>query len=198
MSLQNDINMVKEKLTSEEKFFEKAVMTEKFVKKYKNLMIGLGVAVVVFVVGSLTYSAIQESRIADANIALLELQSKESSPATLARLESLSPELHDVWLYSEAVVKQNTSELEKLQKSKAPLVGDLSAYAVASANKDAEKLESYTKKQNALYRDLAILQAAVILMHEKKIDKAHTKLKAISIESPLAETATALMHYGVK
>jgi len=35
LSLKQDIEMVKEELNSEEKFFEKAVLTERFVKKYK-------------------------------------------------------------------------------------------------------------------------------------------------------------------
>ena len=35
LSLKTDIEMVKDELTSEEKFFEKAVVTEKFIKKYK-------------------------------------------------------------------------------------------------------------------------------------------------------------------
>ena len=35
MSLKEELEMVKEELSSEEKFFEKAVITEKFVKKYK-------------------------------------------------------------------------------------------------------------------------------------------------------------------
>jgi hypothetical protein len=38
LSLKENINMVREELNSEEKFFEKAVITEKFVKKYKNLL----------------------------------------------------------------------------------------------------------------------------------------------------------------
>ena len=190
--------MVREELNSEEKFFEKAVMTEKFVKKYKNAMIGSVVAIALFVAGSIVYSSMQDARIADANKALLELQSKESSPATLARLESLSPELHDAWLYSQAVVNQDVEQLEKLQKSKAFLVGDLSSYEVAQSKSDIKLLEAYSQKQNALYADLATLQTAVILMNSKEIEKAHTKLKMIKIDSPLAEIATALMHYGVK
>jgi len=45
LSLKNNIEMVKEELNSEEKFFEKAVITEKFVKKYKNLLIGSVIAI---------------------------------------------------------------------------------------------------------------------------------------------------------
>jgi len=40
LSLKTDLEMVKDELTSEEKFFEKAVVTEKLVKKYKKVIIG--------------------------------------------------------------------------------------------------------------------------------------------------------------
>jgi len=198
LSLKNDIEMVKEELNSEEKFFEKAVITEKFVKKYKNVMIGSVVAVTLFVAASITYTQMQESRVSDANIALLELKSEKNTPATLARLESLSPELHDVWVYSQAVVNKNIVELEKLQNTKSMLVADLSSYEAAQNSADIKKLEAYSKTQDAIYADLATLQIAIMLMNQGELDKAHTKLKLISLASPLASLAKALLHYGVK
>ena len=198
MSLKNDIEMVKDELNSEEKFFEKAVITEKFVKKYKNIMIGSVVAVTLFVAGNIIYNITEQGRIDDANSVLHELQNKEASSATLARLKSLSPALHDVWLYSQAVATQNIEELQKLKDSKATFIGDLSSYEVAQNSKDSVKLETYSQKQNAVYSDLATVETAVIFMNSGEIDKAHEKLKMIRVNSPLAKIASALMHYGVK
>ncbi|MBN2816405.1 MAG: hypothetical protein JXQ67_06945 [Campylobacterales bacterium] len=198
MSLKNDINMVKEELSSEEKFFEKAVITEKFVKKYKNVLIGSVVAVTLFVAGSITYTQMEESRVADANSALHELQSSNNNTATLARLESLSPVLYDVWKYSQAIAEKNMDELAKLQSSKAMFIADLSSYEVAQGEDTLDKLETYAQKQGAVYADLANVEAAVILMSKQEIDAAHDKLKLISVDSPLAQVAQALMHYGVK
>jgi len=198
LSLKNDIEMVKDELNSEEKFFEKAVITEKFVKKYKNIMIGSVVAVTLFVAGNIIYNITEQGRIDDANSVLHELQNKEASSATLARLKSLSPALHDVWLYSQAVATQNIEELKKLKDSKATFIGDLSSYEVAQNSKDSVKLETYSQKQNAVYSDLATVETAVIFMNSGEIDKAHEKLKMIRVNSPLAKIASALMHYGVK
>lgn len=198
MSLKNDIEMVKDELNSEEKFFEKAVITEKFVKKYKNLMIGSVIAVTLFVTASIVYNQMQSARIDDANVVFSQLQAGDSSLETLAKLKSLSPDLHDVWVYSQAIATKNSSELEKLENSKAAFVGDLSSYEVAQNTKDVSKLEKYAQKQNAVYADLAIVQAAVILMDKGDVEKAHAKLKMISTESPLFEVASTLMHYGVK
>jgi len=190
--------MVKDELTSEEKFFEKAVVTEKFVKKYKKAMIGGVVALVLFVAGNIAYTANKQNTIENANAALSKLQSNPNNPATLARLENLSPVLHDVWVYSQAVANHTTSKLETLTNSKAFLVGDLASYELAQSSKDINKLNAYAEEQNALYADLARVQSAIILMQEKKIKESHEMLSMINLNSPLAKVAHALMHYGVK
>jgi len=190
--------MVKEELTSEEKFFEKAVVTEKFVKKYKNLMIAGVVAIVLFVVGNIAYTINKQNTIDSANVALAELQTNADNPATLARLETLSPSLSSVWLYSQAVANKDLASFEKLTSSKALLVGDLASYELAQNNKKREELDEYANNQDAIYADLARVQSAVILMNEKKLSEAHEILSMININSPLSQVAHALMHYGVQ
>ena len=198
MSLKENIDMVKDELTSEEKFFEKAVVTEKFVKKYKNVMIGGVVALVLFVAGNIAYTINKQNTLDSANAALAELQVNSNNPATLARLESLSPALSDVWNYSQALVNKDMTVLEKLQNSDAQLIGDLATYELAQNANDIAKLDAYSNEKNAIYADLARMQSAVLLMNEKKIEEAHTKLSMINVDSPLAQVANALMHYGVK
>jgi len=198
LSLKENIKMVQEELTSEEKFFEKAVVTERFVKKYKKAMIGSVVAITLYVAGSIAYNINKEHTLKAANQVLLQLEKNPKDKAKLATLETLSPTLHDVWVYSQAVVSKNVKELQMLENSKALLIGDLSAYEAAQNLQDLNKLENYSEKQNAIYRDLAQVQAAIILMKEKKLDEAHAKLSMISSSSPLAQVSRALMHYGVK
>ncbi|MDF1878997.1 hypothetical protein JHD46_05010 [Sulfurimonas sp. SAG-AH-194-C20] len=198
MSLKTDIEMVKDELTSEEKFFEKAVVTEKFVKKYKNLMIGGVVAIVLFVAGNIAYTINKQNTIDSANAALAQLQTNAENPATLARLESLSPALSSLWLYSKAIANKDMDTLDKLKNSKALLVADLASYELAQNTKDVQDLDNYANKQDAIYADLARVQNAVILMNEKKINEAHEILSMINIDSSLSQVAKALIHYGVK
>jgi len=190
--------MVKEELTSEEKFFEKAVVTERFVKKYKKVMIGGVVAIVLFVAGNIAYTVNKQNTIESANSTLAQLQLNASNPATVARLASLSPALSDVWSYSQALVNQDMKALEKLQNSKTILVGDLASYEIAQNSKNITTLKAYAQKEDAIYADLAYVQSAVLLMQEKKIDEAHKILTMINLNSPLSQVASALMHYGVK
>ena len=198
MSLKENMEMVKDELNSEEKFFEKAVMTEKFVKKYKKPLIGAVVAIVLVVVANLGYQASEQNRIESANETLAQLQKNPADKIALARLQSLSPALHDVWLYSQAIAQKNADELEKLKSSKALLVNDISDYEAAEYKEDLASLESYSERQNAIYKDLAMVMSAVILMNEGKVDEAHNKLEMIGVDSPLAQVASALSHYGVK
>ena len=198
MSLKENIEMVKDELNSEEKFFEKAVMTERFVKKYKKPLIGLVAAIILVVAADLGYEASEQHRIESANATLTELQKNPADTVALARLESLSPALHDVWMYSQAIAQKNAEELEKLKNSKALMVNDISAYEAAEYKEDLAALQNYSQKQNAIYKDLAAVMSAVLLMNEGKIDEAHDALDMIGVDSPLAQVASALMHYGVK
>jgi len=198
LSLKENIGMVKEELTAEEQFFEKAVVTEKFVKKYKNVMIGSVIAIVVVVSGNIIYNINKQSRLKTVNETLLTLEAAPQNKEALSKLETLSPVLYDVWRYSQAVVKEDVKTLESLQNSKAPLIGGLSTYEAAQNKQDKAKLEAYAQTQGAIYRDLAQVELALILMNENKIADAHEKLRMISIDSPLASVAKALMHYGVK
>ena len=198
MSLKNDLDMVKEELSSEEKFFEKAVVTEKFVKKYKKLLIGSVIAIVVVVVGDVAYEANKQHTITLANETLATLMKNPNDKAQVDVLGTLSPALHDVWLYSQAIANNDVKELEKLKSSKALVVGDLASYESAQRSANVAQLDTYTTKQNGIYKDLAQVQLAVILMNDGKIDEAHEKLKMVGINSPLAKLSQALMHYGVK
>ncbi len=190
--------MVKEELSSEEKFFERAVVTEKFVKKYKNVMIGTVAFVVIAVSGNIAYDLNKSSNITSANKALSVLEKDSSNAQALADLQSLSPALFDVWNYSQAIVNKDMEALKKLESSKTPIVDDLVAYELAVNSQDISKLDSYALKQNTIYGDLAKVQSAVILMNSGKTDLAHQQLSSINENSSLYRVAKSLLHYGVK
>jgi len=190
--------MVKEELNSEEKFFEKAVITEKFVKKYKNLMIAAVVGIVVLVGANIAYDFNKQSQIRAANDALLVLSKDAQNSEALLTLKSISPDLYDVWIYSNAVAKGDMLTIKKLINSKAIMIGDLASYEVALDSKDPQTLDSYASKQNAVYRDLALVQSAILLMGNAEIEKAHERLSKISSQSSMNKIAVALLHYGVK
>ena len=198
MSLKNNIDMVKEELNSEEKFFEKSVITERFIKKYKTAIIGTVVVVILLVVGNVASSIHHKNQIADVNSALLVLQTDAQNSEALLSIKKISPDLYDAWLYSSAIANKDLVTLKELKNSKALMIGDLASYEVAQDTKDVKALSSYASNQNAIYRDLALVQSAIIYMGKEDIANAHKELREVSPQSSLSKIATALLHYGVK
>jgi len=198
LSLKNDIEMVREKLNSEEKFFEKAVITERFVKKYKKFLIGGLVAIVVVVAANIAYDINKESKIKEVNRALAILGEDAENSEALNTIKNSSPALYDAWIYSNAVAKKDMQSMKKLTSSSSIMVADLASYEVAQESKDAKLLDDYASRKDAVYKDLALVQSAIIYMSNSEIQKAHERLARISSESSLKNIANALMHYGVK
>jgi hypothetical protein len=198
MSIKENIEMVKEELNSEEKFFEKAVITEKFVKKYKKPLIGAVVAVVLFASANILYEGHKQSQIENANNLLAQLQNDQKNDKLLKELDSISPKLHDAWVLSLAIADKDIDKLKTLQKSKADLVEDIASYEVAQLSKDVDLLNDYASKESSIYKDLARIQSAVLLLNQNKTKLAHEKLSSIPETSPLGNIALALSHYGVK
>lgn len=198
MSIKENIEMVKDELNSEEKFFEKAVITERFVKKYKKPLIGALVAIVVLVSANIIYDSHKQNKIETANKAFLELKNNNADEVALKELKSNSPKLYEAWMLSQAVTNKDADKLKELKGSNIKLIKDIASYELAQLSKDSAKLDEYASKQNAIYKELAQIQSAVILLNENKIEKAHEKLSQIPIDSALNPVAASLMHYGVK
>ena len=198
MSLKDNIEMVKEELNSEEKFFEKSVITERFIKKYKNLLIGTAVAIVVIIGANVAISIKKQNDMVAVNEAFLVLLQDEKNSQALLTIKDISPDLYDVWNYSVAIANKDMITLKELTNSKDILVSDLSSYELAQDSQTSASLDAYASKQDAVYKDLAIVQSAIILMNESKMDLAHDKLAQIQPQSSLNKIANALLHYGVK
>ncbi len=198
MSLKDNIEMVKEELNSEEKFFEKSVITERFIKKYKNVLIGTAVAIVVIIGANVAISIKNQNDMVAVNEAFLVLLQDEKNSQALLTIKDISPDLYDVWNYSVAIANKDMITLKELTNSKDILVSDLSSYELAQDSQTSASLDAYASKQDAVYKDLAIVQSAIILMNESKMDLAHDKLAQIQPQSSLNKIANALLHYGVK
>ena len=198
MSLKENISMVKEELSTEEQFFEQAVRTERFVKKYKKPLIALVAAVGLAVVGTMAFDAYTASKRTAANDAYLTLQTDPENAQAKATLRADAPLLYDAWRMATALKAQDVKTLQGLASSPAAEVADISAYEAAAIAKNRKAIEAYAYEQNALYKDMALVDDAVLLLKEGKNKEAHQRLKMISIESPLAPLAAALSHYGVK
>ncbi len=198
VSLKENIDMVKNELNTEEQFFEKAVQTERFVKKYKKPLIGVITAAVLAIAAGSAYDIMTQNRIDQSNAAFNVLMSDADDAAAQEQLKSLNPELFDVWSLSQALKKKDQDALRALQSSKALVVSDLAAYEIAALQEDETGLDSYAQKSGALLKDMALIETAVLLMDKGDKAAAKAKLSMIDINSPVYQLAQSLSHYGVK
>jgi hypothetical protein len=198
LSLKENMEALKEELSSEEKFFESAIRTERFVKRYQKPLVALVVASLLAVGGAIAYQAYADAKIESSNAAFNLLLSNPSDKQAQETLKQDNPHLYDVWKLSRSVAQSDVSGLESLKNSQAFGVSDIASYEAAVIKGDTASLDQYIKKQGALYKDLAVLELAISLIEKGEIAAAHQKIALISEESPLYQVATALSHYGVK
>lgn len=198
MSLKENMEALKEELSSEEKFFESAVRTERFVKQYQKPLIAVVAASLFAVAGAIGYQAYSNAKIESSNAAFNVLLNNPSDATAEQTLKNDNPELYDVWKLSRGIAQNDITILDALKNSEAFGVADIASYEAAAIKNDAALLEQYTKKQGALYKDLALLELAVASIEKGDIAAAHQKIAQISEESPLHQVAGALSHYGVK
>jgi len=198
VSLKENITMVKEELNTEEQFFEQAVKTERFVKKYKKALIGGVVLIVLIVAANLAYSTYEASGRSAANAAFMRVQEHPEDAKAAATLEAEAPRLYAAWTMARAVDAGDADALLLLENAPASEVVDISTYEAAVLAKDDKTLGDYAYRQNAIYRDLALIDEAVLLLKSGETAKAHQRLKMIPAESPASALASALAHYGVK
>jgi hypothetical protein len=198
VGIKENLSMVKEELNTEEQFFESAVKTERFVKKYKKPLIGTVAAAVILIAAGSVYDLYRQNRVEQSNAAFAALQKNPADESAQKELRNLNRDLYDVWSLSQAVKTGDKEALQTLQKSKALAVSDLAAYESAVLDQDTSALEKYVLNQDAIYKDLALIEQAVLLMEAGDVKSAHEKLDRIDRSSAMYQLSRQLFHYGVK
>ena len=198
MSLKENMQALKEELNSEEKFFESAVRTERFVKKYQKPMIASVVVLLLVLGSSIGYQSYQESRNDRANEALNTLLSNPTDQSAMKALADNSSSLYELYTLSKALREKDANTLKTLQSASSPEVSDIATYESAVLANNANALEAYSKKQGSLYQELAIIELAVLRIQKGDSKAAHASLGLIKEDSAIYPLAQMLSHYGVK
>lgn len=198
MSLKENMDTLKEELNSEEKFFESAIRTERFIKRYQKPLIA-GIAVLMLSgIAAMGYEMYRDAKIESSNAALSVLLTNPADTAAEETLRADNLQLYALWKYSRAVNQNDSAALESLKSSDAEMIADAAAYEAAVLKGDAAALEAYSKQQGTLYKDLAVLGLAVRFIESGNVEAAHQKISQIPEDSPLYTAAQSLAHYGVK
>jgi len=198
LSLKENMQALKEELNSEEKFFESAVRTERFVKKYQKPMIASVMVLLLGLGGSVAYQMIHDAKVERANMALNTLLINPSDQKALKELSSEGGPLYELYSLSRALRENDLKTLQTLQSATSSEVADIASYESAALSKDDKALEAYTKKQGSIYQELAVIELAVLSIQKGDSKAAHTSLELIKEESAVYPLAQMLSHYGVK
>lgn len=189
MSIKENVDYIKEELSSQEKFLENFVKGERFYKKYKTLIFAFIAIVILGGIGLVIKNNIDESNKLKANIAFNKVLENSTDTQALEELKNTNEKLYEVALFLQAK-KQN-----KAVEVNIPLLKELSKYQVALANKNVDELTNLSMQNDFLLKEFAIFNKALLLSNEGKYDDAKATLKLIPQTSKAFELANLLNHY---
>ncbi len=188
MSIKENVDYIKSELSSEEKLLEGFVKSERFFKKYKNLLIALIVAIVI---GSIIYfvkKSFDESNKYESNI-LLNNYLEKGDEKVLQSLKDKNNSLYQIALYLKARQDGKSAEISL------PILKELSEFELAKDKNDIEALDKLSMKGDFLLKDYALFNKALILTNEGKYQEAKDTIAKISNDSRTIELVNLLNHY---
>ncbi len=185
MSLKDNVDYIKEELSSEEKFLESSLKAEKFYKKYKFAIFGVvGLVIAYFVAtGVMEYSANQTKM--EANIAYNKVISDPKDTTSLNQLKSLNEKLYEI-----ALLKTNQANQTSVVYLK-----ELEAYQTAIKKEDVAALDKLIATQDFLLKDFASVNKALIYIEKQDYTKAKAALKTIPSDSQVTSLVTLIEHF---
>ncbi len=189
MSIKENVDYVKTELSSEEKFLENFVRSERFFKKYKTLILSFIIIVIVGFIGVFIKTKIDESNKFEANLAFNKVLENNNDAKALADLKAKNKDLYEIALYLQA------KKEAKIIETNVPLLKELSKYETALANKSITELDNVSMQSDFLLKDFAVFNKALFLANEGKFTEAKTTLALIPQTSKAFELAKLLNHY---
>ena len=189
MSIKENVDYVKTELSSEEKFLESFVKSERFFEKYKTLIFAFVAIILVGFIAFFIKNSIAQSNKLEANIAFNKVLENSNDTQALADLKEKNPELYDVALFLQAKKDAKSVDIN------VPLLKELSKYSAALANKNISELDNLSMQNDFLLKEFAIFNKALFLTNEGKFNEAKTTLALIPQTSKAFELAKLLNHY---
>ncbi|MEA2050586.1 MAG: hypothetical protein U9O56_07635 [Campylobacterota bacterium] len=185
MSLKENVDYIKEEISTQESFIENFFKLEKFYKKYKVAIFSIVSIVIIAFAGSSIYSYTTEQNRLEANDIF---NSYLANPSDDKLLESLKQK--DTKLYSLAMYIKNSSSLTQVEFFK-----EISQYSTAMKTEDLNALNSSIQNQKFLLKDFATFNKALIEVNQGNYSAAKETLKLIPITSNVSNLVKMLEHH---
>lgn len=189
MSIKEDITAVKNEFNVQEQFLENAIKTERFLKKYKNIFIGFGIASVLGFVGYQGYGSYAQLKIQKANNAFLALEKNPLDSSQLQILKENSQQLYDTYLFKKALQEKDIQTLKSLS-AKNNILGNLAKIELYSLE------NGVLPPQGAILKDLVLFLEGYELLKNGKQNEAKIKFATIKDSSQYKELSKNLLHFA--
>lgn len=196
MSLEQNIQKLKDEAVAEEKFLESFLRVEQLWKNFKTPIL---IVLVVFICGSAGYFASQwfvamQKR---EHFALYEsLLAEPTNEQKLLALKQSGSPLYELFLLKRASMTNDMPTLEQLSSGQEHFLAMLARYQAASLKGDLQALDSL-HDVDVMLAEMTLLQRAYLLLKADNIDEAHSLLGKIPLDSPLRGIAQFFVHYGI-
>lgn len=183
MGLKENLQAVKNSLSTEEQMIENFIKGERFIKKYKFVFIAVAVLFVAYLVYYYTSDTLLNKKIQQNNEIYLSLLQNPNDSDKLAQLKAKNPNLYVLFLLShddnnEAIKEAQNLKLEPLLK---------------------EILNANTAGNSQFLSDYHKILNAYELLQQDKIEEANLILAQIPIHSELKDLVNNFKHYkGIK
>ena len=188
MSIKENVDYVKNELSSEEKFLENFVKGERFFKKYRTLIFTFVAIAILTTIGMLVKQKIDESNKLEANIAFNKFL-ENADEKELFIIKDKNEKLYEIALFLKAKRENKTSEVN------IPMLKELSKFQQSTTNKNLEELNTLSMQNDFLLKEFAIFNKALLLSNDGKYEEAKEALKQIPQTSKASEFANLLNHY---
>ncbi|ACZ11618.1 hypothetical protein [Sulfurospirillum deleyianum] len=193
MGLKENIQVVKEEMSTEEQFLEGIIKGERFFKRNKKYILS---AVVLAFLGIGAYGIndmIVSQQLKASNEAYALLLKDANNTAAKEVLQQKNPKLYTLFLFEQALFQGDKATLVQVASSKEDaILHDIALYQLS-------QLDANATEKGALMGGMILLQEGYTLLKEGKVDEARLKFAQIDVNSPLKQIAKNLEHYqGLK
>lgn len=190
MSIQQNVDYIKEEMKNDEKMLEGLLRLESWFRKYKKTLIVLVSIIIIAVVGYVGNSYYKEHK--QQHLAFVYEQAIKGDEKAVLELKDSKSRLYDLYVFQNAIKDSNVEALKVLSHSKDPMIARLSAVQSASLQNNLKELDS---KEAG---DIGYLQAAFLEIKVGNLQQSKEILTKIPNDSPIKDLANALEHLSIK
>ncbi len=185
MSLKENIDYMKTELTAQEQFIENFVKAEKVFKKYKTLILGALVGIVILIMAMVGYDYMEEQNKIKANLAFNEFIKDKNNEQALQTIKENNKNLSEIAMHI-----KDENHIPDVAVFK-----EIAMFQNAVKSGDTKTIDSLLSNNNFLFKDYAVVIKALQAIKAGDLTLAEQTIKMLPKDSMSSDLASLLEHY---